>query len=303
MLRSSRWRYVLILILIAGAMAYYLVFSLTALFVVSTSVLDPTRAVYKPAIAAIPDGAKTDSAIAMPLFTALLPINSIKTESSINSLKNPIPELSLSRKREKGPSICIVARSSPSHIPHSLFAFSFSLSSAPYENIIQFIIGCEFSREDENRLRVAVRAIHAISGETKVFIVKKNPAKSAHYRPTNMTDYCYIETDLIMDKLINAKWGDLTSGELSWPALRDESHTINENDRLCDYFLFTNTDNVYGRAMFPELINYTRAEYVSTLISEYFFFFFVVCSFSSSFSLPLAAQPPFLYFSNHSDRR
>jgi hypothetical protein len=161
-----------------------------------------------------------------------------------------------------GPSICVVGRSSPSHIPDGLAAFSFSLSSAPYKHILQFIIPCEFPPEAERRTRDVIQSINRIGGESTVFLVLRNESITKSYSVPDITDYCYVETDLLMQKLLHATWNDLTTGEIVWPLLEKESLPVLSNFTLCDYFLFTNTDNLYGREFLPRVWKAMRVKAV-----------------------------------------
>ncbi len=151
------------------------------------------------------------------------------------------------------PAICVIGRSSASHLPTALSAFSFSLLSTNYPVLLQFIVGCEFNHSQETDLRESVDRINCAENSTLVFVVNRNKTARSKYLIGNINDFCYIETDLLVDRLLMARTGDLRDGRLAWPALEDNLLPRAADSPMCDYFIFTNTDNLYASRIFREL--------------------------------------------------
>jgi hypothetical protein len=186
----------------------------------------------------------------------LLVVASVVTFAGLTSLASSHKLQCFSAAREilessHKPSVCVVARSSPSHLPAELVAFLVSLGSSSYYPLFQFIIPCEFSEKDEIRLRSLVRWVR--TKNTDVFVVNRERALTASYAVPNQTDWCYLETDLLIQKLLNASKMDLRNDEISWPAHHKHFSVNFDTPPLCDYFLVTNTDNLYGKSFLPTL--------------------------------------------------
>ncbi len=164
------------------------------------------------------------------------------------------PKRFLHSSSELSPSVCVIGRSSVSHLPTALSGFSFSLlSQRSYPSVIQFIIGCGFNTSQEAVLRSVVERINCVSNVTAVFVVNRNETNRTPYIIEGLNDFCYIETDLLIDRLLLARTGDLQDGQLAWPALALDYLPQHPESPLCDYFLFSNTDNLYGSLMLEEL--------------------------------------------------
>ncbi len=171
------------------------------------------------------------------------------------------------------PSVCVIGRSSFSHLPASLSTFSYSLlSQRNYSSVLQFIIGCEFNEAQEVALRDLVDHINCAVKVTAVFAVLRNESKRLPYLIKGLDDFCYIETDLLLDRLLLARTGDLQDGRLAWPALTSDYLPRDPTSPLCDYFLFSNTDNFYGSAMLTEL---AALMIFSQLVRQVIYVFFV----------------------------
>ncbi len=163
------------------------------------------------------------------------------------------------------PAICIIGRSSAAHLPTALSAFSFSLLSTNYPVLLQFIVGCEFNEPQDTALRETVDRINCAENSTLVFVVNRNQTARSKYLIEKINDFCYIETDLVVDRLLIARTGDLRDGRLAWPALEERLLPRAAETPMCDYFMFTNTDNLYASRTFHELGKHINQKVVCAL--------------------------------------
>lgn len=150
----------------------------------------------------------------IPQVATTVPVNAtlptsdsipIRTEKPLSSQKPKVSSSSTEKLfQSNAPSICVIARSSPAHLPTALSAFSFSLLSTNYPNILQFIIACEFSNNDEQLLRDTVASINQLANESpRVFVVNRTEGARESLLFPKLKDFCYIDTDLTVSNVVN----------------------------------------------------------------------------------------------------
>jgi hypothetical protein len=90
-----------------------------------------------------------------------------------------------------------------------------------------------------------------------VFLSPMKPSYGAELYPSMPTEnFGYLVTDILMEQLLNATFsrpGAIHSGPIPCDVEPPEEQP------LCDYFIFTNGDNLYHRSLFQALLPYMKA--------------------------------------------
>jgi len=168
-------------------------------------------------------------------------------------------------KNLTAPMICVIARASLNQSASLLPAFVTSLLSNQYSNFHVWILPTDLPYSEEH-WRLQVRRLNLFSKKRFLSLAKTHPSVSSnwgHYLPKT-GDYGYVATDLQREVLSYSTVEDFLLGRteiwdndtsLAAPAVPSHRKL---RDPLCDYFLFTNADNLYVSVLFQDTLPFMQ---------------------------------------------